>query len=191
MTSAPIFTIITYPFLNLGENREENLSTIKDSPQAVSWLSPAQAHQRRPKDIEPSTEKKKKATDSLEKVNLTFSPDERIRKRKDFNQIFKKGKVYTRGNIQLFILPRKDKGQRVGFVLSSRVKSAVRRNRLRRLLREACRLNKNKLRGGFDLLFRVTKPIPGANLSRMEKECLALAEEAGLLKGGDVSRETF
>jgi ribonuclease P protein component len=47
---------------------------------------------------------------------------------------------------------------RLGLVVSKKVGDSVRRNRVKRLFREAFRLNKDRLPGGFDL---VVAPLPG------------------------------
>ena len=100
-----------------------------------------------------------------------------IKTNRDFRACYRKGR--TRGSRQLVLYCRRRQGSqtRFGFVVSKKVGGAVQRNRVRRVLREACRLNSHLFPPGCDYVF-VARP-----------ECLALglAEVRqivlGLLKG--------
>jgi len=62
--------------------------------------------------------------------------------------------------------------------------NAVSRNRARRLGREAFRLMKNRLKGGFDLILMVS-PIPADGNCRLQgrqEQLESLFKKAGLLK---------
>jgi ribonuclease P protein component len=77
----------------------------------------------------------------------------RIRKQKEFDLIFKKGrKIKTRF---LLIVFRENglKSSRFAFIVSSKVsKKAVVRNKIKRRLREIIRLNFSKIRPGYDFI---------------------------------------
>ncbi len=62
----------------------------------------------------------------------------RLTRRQDFTSIFRYGKRRKIDGLKLFLLPRGEGGLRVTFVGKS--KKAVRRNRIRRRLREAFRV---------------------------------------------------
>ena len=59
---------------------------------------------------------------------------------------------------------------------------AVERSRARRLLREAYRLNRFRLRGLYDVVLVARRAIIDASRQTVEKELLMLAEKAGILK---------
>ena len=78
-------------------------------------------------------------------------------------------------------LPNNLGHSRIGFSISSRnVKSAARRNRIRRLLREAFRLNKGGIKAGYDIVM-IIKRDPGRTLSYKNAETVFL--EAVKLSG--------
>lgn len=90
----------------------------------------------------------------------TFGKQERIRKRKDYLTIYQQG---TRGYSEHFITLTKKNPlcvQRLGITVSKKVGNAVKRNRIKRLLREFFRLNKSRLSNSQDILIIAKRGIP-------------------------------
>ena len=112
----------------------------------------------------------------------TFPKEEKLRKKKEFTALFKEGRVYAGRDLQLFVLPRPDGLRKAGFVFSRGIKSSVQRNRIRRLLRQAYRQNKERFSEGYSLLLRVNRPPKTAGLALIEAEMLDLARRAGILR---------
>lgn len=69
---------------------------------------------------------------------------------------------------------------RFGFTASRHVGKAVARNRARRLMREAVRLNLQHIEPGWDLVFIARSAITGACFREVEAACTALLHRAGL-----------
>lgn len=88
---------------------------------------------------------------------LTLPPTLRIKGRTDFNAVFEQGWVLSDAMLVVHVLPRDNQASRLGVSLSKRVGSAPIRNRWKRLLREAFRINQASLPAGFDLVFRPRK----------------------------------
>lgn len=82
----------------------------------------------------------------------TLDPRERIRKKKDFLNLYKKGNRYRGKYFTLIHLSSDSAFSRVGVVASRKVGSAVTRNRVKRWMRELFRRNKELLAGPVDLL---------------------------------------
>jgi len=93
--------------------------------------------------------------------SLGFPPTFRLRRRRDFQRVMREGRRVSDRRLQLWGLPNGLAYSRFGLVVSRRHGSAVARNRLRRILREAFRLARPELPAGFDL---ACGPQPGAQL---------------------------
>jgi ribonuclease P protein component len=116
-------------------------------------------------------------------ASARFCPREHILKSSEFRNIYKKASPARQKDAVLYALPNGLEHNRIGFSISSRnVRRAVRRNRVRRLFREAYRLNRSKLKTGLDLVIVVKKdPGPAISYRVMEPVFLKLASIAGIL----------
>jgi ribonuclease P protein component len=71
---------------------------------------------------------------------------------------------------------------RFGFVVSKRLGKAVRRNKIKRRMREVTRLRIPKIKSGFDLVFIARRPMSEACYSEIEHTLEHLLRKANLLK---------
>ncbi len=82
---------------------------------------------------------------------------ERIRKRQEFLDVTQNGQKYYTPHFIVFLKPNPQGLLRLGVTVSRRVGKAVKRNRVKRLLREFFRLHKYQLPKGHDIVI-IAKP---------------------------------
>jgi ribonuclease P protein component len=104
---------------------------------------------------------------------LPFPRSAHLLRRADFDAVYQKGRRHFSSNLTLFWVPRSTPcgtaGARFGFTVGRVLGGAVVRNRIRRRLREAVRLNRALLRAPVDVVINPKKSAlnaPFADLSR-------------------------
>lgn len=81
-----------------------------------------------------------------------FPKEIRIKKKSEFDEIFKKGKKIPGENLTFYRLDTNERTQKFGIMVNRKIKGAVKRNRIKRLLREILRKNKDKFRENEKIL---------------------------------------
>jgi ribonuclease P protein component len=88
----------------------------------------------------------------------TFKKKERLRRRSEFSALFQSGKRIHSEYLTVILSTNSSGMRRLGLVVGKKVgKAAVRRNRMKRLLREFFRLNKHRLPASQDILIVARK----------------------------------
>jgi ribonuclease P protein component len=107
----------------------------------------------------------------------TFPKSRRVTKPREFDAVFKAGGVVSDHMLVLHLLPNQQGETRLGISISKRVGSAPLRNRWKRLIREAYRLNQSVLPVGFDF---VARPRKGAqpDFEQIQRSFIKLAARA-------------
>ena len=122
-------------------------------------------------------------------TNQKYPPKEKLKQKREIDLLFAKGKWNSCGNLRIISIDLEKKpqenfeisNQKVGVSVSKKFfKKAVHRNRIKRLLREAYRLNKEIFTDKFgkhslSMIFWASKNLP-QNYDEVERELLKLCE---------------
>lgn len=84
---------------------------------------------------------------------LIMVKKEIISKNRDFRRVYTKGKYFSSPVLITYIIKNRLNSTRVGITASKKTGNAVKRNRSRRIIREAFRILKSKVKSGFDIIF--------------------------------------
>jgi len=88
-----------------------------------------------------------------------FGKTERVRKKKNYVTIYQKGVRVHSSNFTVILNPNPSGEKRLGLAVSKKVGNAATRNRIKRLLREFFRLNKDTLPDSKDMVIIAKKDV--------------------------------
>ncbi len=107
----------------------------------------------------------------------------RLRKNAQFKYVYNKGRSCTNRTLSLVYVKSGPPGSmRVGFSVSKKVGKATVRNRIKRLMREACRIHLPRIRTGYLLVFVARPAAVGLPFAEVIASMQHLLEKGNLLK---------
>ena len=106
-----------------------------------------------------------------------------LKKNYEFENVLKQGKFYVGKQITIYIIKNKENKNVFGIAISKKICSAVKRNFIKRKIRENYRLLQEKLKTGYNIVFLWNKknPVDSADFHIIKEDMLKLFEKAGLL----------
>ena len=104
-----------------------------------------------------------------------------LRKKKDFNRLYKKGKSAGSRYVVLFYIKNDLSYNRRAFLASKKVGNSVRRNRARRLMKESFRKISDHIEEGYDILFIARNNINDVKCQNVEKSMKEILKKTKLL----------
>jgi ribonuclease P protein component len=103
-----------------------------------------------------------------------FPKAQRLLRHADFERVYQQGRRHFAAHLTVFYLARPGDtggpGTRVGFTVSKALGGAVRRNRIRRRLREAVRLHGNLMGAGADVVINPKRSVLTVEFAGLRNE---------------------
>lgn len=99
-----------------------------------------------------------------------------VKQNKDFRRTYARGASAADRSLILYVYSKQDQEKRFGFSVSKKVGKAVVRNRVKRLLKEACRLNSGVFPDGKDYIIIAKKEVVGEDLQTISTRILNLLQ---------------
>jgi ribonuclease P protein component len=111
-----------------------------------------------------------------------LSKSEIYRGKHDFNAVHSKGRSFANHALVLLVVRDERYNGKVGFAAGKKLGGAVIRNRVKRLLRETYRLNKNSLRRDCGMILVGRKFLVTVKFADAQKAFLEICKRAKLFK---------
>ncbi|TQI67620.1 ribonuclease P protein component [Clostridium sp. KNHs216] len=105
-----------------------------------------------------------------------------ITENKDFRRIYARGKSYVSPVVITYVTKNRSKNVRVGITTSKKIGNAVKRNRSRRVIREAFRALAPEIAPGHDFVFVARGKTPFVKSTEVRRAMLLQLKNAGVLK---------
>ena len=106
-----------------------------------------------------------------------------IKKNYQFQIVYKKGKYAATKNIVIYVLRNGTENNRIGITVGKKYGNSVRRNRVKRIVRELIRKYQMELQKGFDIVIVARKTETEPNYYEFDKEMKYLFGKLKMLTG--------
>ena len=116
-------------------------------------------------------------------MNFFMRKIKTLKKNYEFKRVLSKGKFYLGKHIVLYLRDNSKGENYLGIAVNTKVGKAVKRNRIKRLIRESYRLNREHLKQGKDIVFLWNRnaEYEGIDFSVINSEILHLFDEANMV----------
>lgn len=102
-----------------------------------------------------------------------------IKKNRDFRRLYKSGKSSANGFLAVYCRRNRLGINRLGITTGTKLGNAVKRNRVRRLIRESYRLYEEGLARGYDIVVVARTRAAGATFREIDTALRALLKRLG------------
>lgn len=105
---------------------------------------------------------------------------EKVRKNNEFRIIYRKGKSFSNKLLVLYVMKNNNCINRFGISVSKKVGKSVIRSRVKRLISENYRINKHRVKKGYDLVFIARNTSKDKDYFEIQSAVLNLLMKAGI-----------
>ncbi len=99
-----------------------------------------------------------------------------------FRRLYAKGKTAVTPTVAVYVRPNKSRRTRLGFTVGAKVGKAVKRNRVRRRLREIYRLHEGEMTPGYDIVAVARGRAAGARYPELSRDFLRALDKLEVRK---------
>lgn len=110
---------------------------------------------------------------------------ESLKKNKDFQKVYRRGKSYANKLLVMYVLKNDSDTNRLGISVSKKVGNSVVRHHVTRLIRESYRLQEEMFNSGLDIVVIARAGANGSTYKEIEKALLHLGSLHHIMKMTD------
>lgn len=115
-------------------------------------------------------------------MRYLFPANERLKKNTLFKNVIEYGRKYRNEFMVLYVLPTKEGERKTGFSVSRKIKNVCLKHRIKRRIKEAYRLNLDKLKKGFCAVIIGEEKTEKLKFKETENILLDLFKNANIIK---------
>ena len=105
-----------------------------------------------------------------------------LKENRDFRRLYSLRKYAACSTLVLYWRPNRLDHNRLGITVSTKLGHAVVRNKIRRRIREICRLHGQQLRQGIDLVVVARSRAPQVDYWKLDRDFQKMARKLGIWK---------
>lgn len=105
-----------------------------------------------------------------------------IKLNKDFKRLYYRGKSVVKGNVVVYVMKNRTESNHLGLTCGKSIGKAVKRNRVKRLIKEAYRLLEDRLLGGYDIVLVARTKCLGSKQIYVLKDLESAFDTLGILE---------
>jgi len=113
-----------------------------------------------------------------------------LRMNYEFARVYHKGRYLSGRYAVLHYLRRPGRVNRLGVTASRKIKGSVRRNRIKRLLRESYRLTEDQLAAGYDLILVGRETADKPDYQAVSRDVRRLLQKSGICQAPRADAKT-
>ncbi len=110
----------------------------------------------------------------MEKINKKYIS---LKKNEDFKKVYQYGLSAADRYLVIYKLPNNNERIRIGFSVSKKFGNAVKRNKIKRILREICRLNTDSFKNNHDYVIIVRVAARDQTYHQLESSVFRVLEK--------------
>ncbi len=106
--------------------------------------------------------------------------ENRLKKRYQFNYVYRAGTRFGSKHLTLFVTPSKTKNIKVGLAVTKKVGHATKRNLVKRRLREILFGQLPKLKQSYNIIVMAKETVTDCSFAELSSELMFLLKKSGL-----------
>jgi ribonuclease P protein component len=116
-------------------------------------------------------------------VDKTMKKELRVKKNKEFQEVFQKGRSFANRQFIVYVLKKTDQPFfRIGLSVSKKIGNAVTRNQIKRYIRQAFLELKEQIHSGNDYIIIARKPAADMDFHEVKKSLTHVLKVARVFK---------
>jgi len=110
---------------------------------------------------------------------------QKLKSNREFRRVYDTGKSFANKYVVIFFVKNNLDYNRVGVSATKKLGNSVLRNRTKRRIKEVYRLNVDRVKRGYDIIFLTRASAKKTNYKEIESAILHILKVSGLLKKGE------